>query len=89
MEKMKEPNTEVNDVVYDKKDYIYSTHIMRYIENGLALIEKRLCNKNTIEFFGISEEMYNSVFNFPGFEEIKKETGLNAFTLSPGSGLKQ
>ena len=36
--------------------------MVRNIENGLALIEKWLRNKNTIEFMGIWEEMYNPSF---------------------------
>jgi hypothetical protein len=48
----------------------------------LALIEKWLRNKNTIEFLGIWEEMYNPGFNSPEFEGIKNEAGLNRFVLS-------
>lgn len=51
-------------------------------ENGGALIEKWLRNKNTIEFLGIWEEMYNPDFNSPEFEGIKNEAGLNRFILS-------
>jgi hypothetical protein len=36
--------------------------MIRNIENGLSLIEKRLRNKNTIEFLGIWEEIYNPDF---------------------------
>ena len=43
------------------------------MENGPALIEKRLRNKNTVEFLGIWEEMYNPDFNSPEFEGIKNE----------------
>ena len=39
-------------------------------------------NKNTIEFLGIWEEMYNPNFNSPEFEGIKNEAGLNRFILS-------
>ena len=39
-------------------------------------------NKNTIEFLGIWEEMYNPDFNSPEFEGIKNEAGLNRFILS-------
>ncbi len=56
--------------------------MVRNIENGLALIEKWLRNKNTIEFLGIWEEMYNPDFNSPEFEGIKNEAGLNRFILS-------
>ncbi|MCD6367246.1 MAG: KilA-N domain-containing protein, partial [Bacteroidales bacterium] len=52
------------------------------IENGLVLIEKWLRNKNTIEFLGIWEEIYNPDFNSPEFEGIKNQAGLNRFALS-------
>ena len=57
--------------------------MVRKIENGLALIEKWLRNKNTIEFLGTWEEVYNPDFNSVEFDRFKKEAGLNAFTLSP------
>ncbi|MCP4216086.1 MAG: KilA-N domain-containing protein [bacterium] len=69
---------------YQKKedDYISLTDMVRNLENGLALIEKWLRNKNTIEFLGIWEEMYNPDFNSPEFEGIKNQAGLNRFVLS-------
>ena len=82
MAKIKVQNTEVTIVTYDEKDYISLTDMVRNIENGLALIEKWLRNKNTIEFLGIWEEMYNPDFNSPEFEGIKNEAGLNRFILS-------
>ena len=63
-------------------DYISLTDMVRNIENGLVLIEKWLRNKNTIEFLGIWEEIYNTNFNSPEFEGIKNEAGLNRFSLS-------
>jgi len=56
--------------------------MVRSIQNGLSLIEKWLRNKNTIEFLGIWEEMYNADFNSLEFEGIKNEAGLNRFILS-------
>ena len=38
--------------------------------------------KNTIEFLGIWEEMYNPNFNSPEFEGIKNMAGLNRFIMS-------
>jgi len=55
---------------------------VRNIENGSALIEKWLRNKNTIEFLGIWEEIYNPIFNSLEFEGIKNQAGLNRFVLS-------
>lgn len=46
------------------------------------MIEKWLRNKNTIEFLGIWEEMYNTDFNVTAYEEIMLEAGLNRFNMS-------
>ena len=45
-------------------DYISLTDMVRNIENGLDLIEKWLRNKNTREFLGMWEEIYNTNFNY-------------------------
>ena len=74
--------TEITIIEIDEKDYISLTDMVRNIENGLALIEKWLRNKNTIEFLGIWEEIYNPNFNSPEFEGIKNSAGLNRFILS-------
>ena len=40
-------------------------------------------NRNTIEFLGIWEYLFNPSFNPLEFEGFRKEAGLNAFTMSP------
>ncbi len=75
-------NTQITVVSINERDYISLTNMVRNVENGLALIEKWLRNKNTIEFLGIWEEMYNPNFNSPEFEGIKNAAGLNRFILS-------
>ncbi len=65
-----------------EQDYISLTDMVRDIDNGLVLIEKWLRNKNTIEFLGIWEEIYNPSFNSPEFEGIKNQAGLNRFAMS-------
>lgn len=82
MAKIQVQGSEITVITIDDKDYISLTDMVRNMENGLALIEKWLRNKNTIEFLGIWEEMYNPVFNSPEFEGIKNEAGLNRFILS-------
>ena len=82
MSKINVEGSEISIIAIDDKDYISLTDMVRNIENGLALIEKWLRNKNTIEFLGIWEEMYNSDFNSLEFEGIKNEAGLNRFVLS-------
>ena len=75
-------DTEITVISIEEKDYISLTDMVKNIENGLALIEKWLRNKNTIEFIGIWEELYNPSFNSPEFEGIKNQAGLNRFILS-------
>ena len=82
MAKITVQNTHITVVTINERDYISLTDMVRNIENGLALIEKWLRNKNTIEFLGIWEEMYNPNFNSPEFEGIKNAAGLNRFILS-------
>lgn len=45
-------------------------------------------NRNTIEFLGIWETIYNPDFKPIEFEGFKKEAGLNAFTMSPLKWIK-
>lgn len=85
MSKNRKINVEGSDITIvanNDQDYISLTDMVRTIENGLSLIEKWLRNKNTIEFLGIWEQMYNPDFNSPEFEGIKNEAGLNRFVLS-------
>ena len=82
MAKITVQNTQITVVTINEREYISLTDMVRNIENGLALIEKWLRNKNTIEFLGIWEEMYNPNFNSPEFEGIKNAAGLNRFILS-------
>lgn len=74
--------SEISIIAIDNRDYISLTDMVRNLENGVALIEKWLRNKNTIEFLGIWEEMYNANFNSTEFEGIKNEAGFNRFILS-------
>ena len=66
-------------------DYICITDIARQRNptdpNGV--IANWMRNRNTIEFLGIWENLYNPMFNPLEFEGFRKEAGLNAFTLSP------
>ena len=82
MAKMNVDNTEITVVEIEEKDYISLTDMVRNIDNGLVLIEKWLRNKNTIEFIGIWEGMYNEDFNVDEYHNIMSEAGLNRFAMS-------
>ncbi|NLD92521.1 MAG: KilA-N domain-containing protein [Fibrobacter sp.] len=82
MAKINVQNNDITIYTFENEDYISLTDMVRNINNGLSLIEKWLRNKNTIEFLGIWEDMYNPDFNSPEFEGIKNQAGLNRFVLS-------
>ena len=65
-------------------DYISLTDIARYkSDDPTSVIGNWMRNRNTIEYLGIWETLYNPLFKPLEFEGFKKEAGLNAFTLSP------
>jgi len=80
--KIEVQGSEITIVDNDNQDYISLTDMVKDIDNGLSLIEKWLRNKNTIEFLGIWEGIYNPNFNSIEFEGIKNEAGSNRFILS-------
>ncbi len=66
-------------------DYISLTDIARYKNNTdpNGVIANWLRNRNTIEYLGVWEHLFNPNFKPLEFEGFKREAGLNAFTLSP------
>ena len=84
MAKIKVENTEITIVSVKESDYISLTDIAKYkTDDTSAVIANWMRNRNTIEFLGIWETLYNPNFKPLEFEGFKKEAGLNAFTLSP------
>lgn len=82
MKKIDVNGTKIQIYQINDGDYISLTDMVRNIENGTALIEKWLRNKNTIEFLGIWEEMYNDSFDRNEYDAILREAGLNRFIMS-------
>ncbi|WP_309758578.1 KilA-N domain-containing protein [Flavobacterium sp.] len=84
MAKIKVINTEVTVVVINNTDYISITDIAKHkTDDTSATIGNWMRNRNTLEFLGLWETLYNSNFKPLEFEGFKKEAGLNAFTMSP------
>ena len=75
----------IRTLTKDGIDYICITDIARQknAEDPNGVIANWMRNRNTIEFLGIWETLYNPDFNPLEFEGFRKEAGLNAFTLSP------
>lgn len=84
MAKITVRNTNVTVISVNENDYISLTDIAKYkSEDPTAVIGNWMRNRNTIEYLGIWESLYNPQFNPLEFEVFKKQAGLNAFTLSP------
>ena len=84
MQKVNVKDTSVSVIKYDETDFISLTDIAKFkSEEPNVVIANWLRNRNTIEYLGIWETLYNTDFNPLEFEGFKKEAGLNAFTLSP------
>ena len=66
-------------------DFISLTDIAKYKnqEEPNVVVANWLRNRNTIEYLGIWEQLYNPNFNPLEFEGFIRASGANAFTLSP------
>lgn len=84
MQKVNVKNTQISVIKFDEADYISITDIAKYkSDESNAIIQNWIRNRNTIEYLGIWETLYNPDFKPLEFEGFRKEAGLNAFTLSP------
>ena len=81
MTKITVKNTEVNVVKVNGEDYICLTDMMR-AKDGDFFITDWLRNRNTLEFIGIWEKVYNPDFNYGEFATIRNQAGLNSFKIS-------
>jgi hypothetical protein len=66
-------------------DYICITDIARYKdeENPRFIIQNWMRNRNTVEFLGVWETLYNPGFKRVEFEAFRNQAGLNSFVLTP------
>ena len=67
---------------HNENDYICLTDMVRG-EEGNDHIRNWMRNRNTVEFLGIWEQLYNPNFKGVEFDTLKKEAGLNSFNLTP------
>ncbi len=76
MEKITVQNTSVMIISINKNDYISLTDIAKYKSDyPTAVIGNWMRNRNTIEYLGIWESLYNPNFKPLEFEGFKKEAG--------------
>ena len=82
---IKVKDTEVTITTRNGQDYISLTDMLK-AKDGDFFISDWLRNRNTVEFLGIWESIYNPSFNYGEFAIIKSQVGLNSFALSPKKG---
>ena len=81
MKKITVQNTEVNVIKVDGEDYICLTDML-HAKDGDFFITDWLRNRNTLEYIGIWEKVYNPNFNYGEFAIIRNQSGLNSFKIS-------
>jgi len=72
---------EITILVDKEQDYISLTDMLK-AKDGDFFISDWLRNRNTVEYLGIWESVYNPNFNYGEFATIKSQAGLNSYKLS-------
>ncbi len=84
MAKINVKQTDVTILTINDNDYISLTDIAKHKSTDpFIVVCNWMRNRNTIEYLGVWEILYNPDFKPIEFDRFKKEAGLNAFTLSP------
>jgi len=73
--------TEIRVLTIEQEDYISLTDMLK-AKDGDFFISDWLRNRNTVEFLGIWERVYNPNFNYGEFAIIKSQAGLNSYKIS-------
>ncbi len=66
---------------YKDEDFISLTDMLQ-AKDGDFFISDWLRNRNTVEFLGVWESIYNPHFNYGEFAIIKSQAGLNSYKIS-------
>lgn len=77
-------DTDITILQINENDYISLTDIAKFkTDDTFIVVCNWMRNRNTIEYLGIWESLYNPNFKPVEFDRFRKEAGLNAFTMSP------
>lgn len=74
-------DTDISVVFINNEDYLCLTDMIKAKE-GDFFVTDWLRNRNTLEYLGIWEQVYNPRFNYGEFATIKNQAGLNRFKIS-------
>ncbi|MGE5342744.1 MAG: KilA-N domain-containing protein [Candidatus Omnitrophota bacterium] len=81
MSKLNVQGTSISIITIDDNDYISITDMLK-AKDGDFFISDWLRNRNTVEFLGVWERVYNPNFNYGEFAIIRSQAGLNNYKLS-------
>ena len=79
--KIEVKGNEITVISKNGQDYISLTDMLK-AKDGDFFISDWLRNRNTVEFLGIWESVYNPGFNYGEFATIKSQAGLNSYKIS-------
>ena len=81
MSKLIIKETEISIIQINESEYISLTDMLK-AKDGDFFISDWLRNRNTLEYLGIWEKLYNPDFNYGEFAIIRNQAGLNSFKIS-------
>ena len=81
MAKITVKNTEINITKINDEDYICITDMLK-AKDGEFFVTDWLRNRNTLEYIGTWESVYNPEFDYNEFSQITNKSGLNSFNIS-------
>ena len=81
MQKLTVKGETISVIRMNNEDYLCLTDMLK-AKDGDFFVSDWLRNRNTLEYIGIWEEVYNPNFNYSEFASIKSQSGLNSFKIS-------
>jgi len=79
---------EITIILDNGKEFISLTDMLK-AKDGDFFISDWLRNRNTVEYLGIWESIYNPLFNYGEFAIIKSQAGLNSYKISVKDWVKK
>ena len=81
MQKLTVKGETISVICMNNEDYLCLTDMLK-AKDGDFFVSDWLRNRNTLEYIGIWEKVYNPNFNYGEFAAIKTQAGLNSFKIS-------
>ena len=85
MAKIKVENTEITVLNVNGEDYICITDMLK-AKDGDFFVTDWLRNRNTMEFLGVWERIYNPDFNYGEFATIRNQAQPDSHPADAGAG---